>query len=423
MGCKNIPNSLGESCIWRDSHAFFISIYLEPDCRLFGRVHPFKAMGKTAVAAMTSFDLLVVLVLGTAITEPIVTKRLGIASYYSVAIAMIYLVFSRLSIANRFKKILRSSPTVLIRNGDIDEKGLRKVRVSVNELLGELRINGYSNVQDVEMATMNDKTLGKNEISRYNPYTTHKELGPIGDWLGGSSTPLFTLASFLVLVAALMAQMAELRATREEFTKQNEESRVQNKLLSIQRFENTFFQMVSLHHQIVNSIEDIEEVRDHGIGIYPQGNTNSTAVIIRGRTVLSNWCRDYGISSTRVNRSYDQLMENFNNLYNDKESTLGHYFRNLYHIVHFINSSSELIIYNESNKKDEQKTLEERRKYIRIIRAQLSTRELLLLFYNALTDNGRAFYDLIVEYRLLNNLRLEVIPSTLHDEFSRMNQH
>ncbi|MEB3101419.1 DUF421 domain-containing protein [Ferviditalea candida] len=115
-----------------------------------------RLMGKTAVATMTSFDLLVVLVLGTAITEPIVTKRLGIASYYSVAIAMIYLAFSRLSIANRFKKILRSSPTVLIRNGDIDEQGLRKSRITVNELLGELRVNGYPNVQDVEMATMEE---------------------------------------------------------------------------------------------------------------------------------------------------------------------------------------------------------------------------------------------------------------------------
>ena len=38
-------------------------------------------------------------------------------------------------------------------------------------------------------------------------YPTHKELGPIGDWLGGSSTPFFTVASFFILVASRKSQL------------------------------------------------------------------------------------------------------------------------------------------------------------------------------------------------------------------------
>lgn len=104
-----------------------------------------RIMGKKAVAEMSSFDLLVTIVLGTTITEPIVTKRLGVASYFAIAITIVYLVFSFLSLSNKFKRIITSSPTVLLRNGDIDERGLRKVRLNIDEFIGTLRVKGYEN--------------------------------------------------------------------------------------------------------------------------------------------------------------------------------------------------------------------------------------------------------------------------------------
>lgn len=115
-----------------------------------------RIMGKKAVSQMSSFDLLVVLVLGIIISEPIVTKRLGIASYYAIAITVVYFAFSLLAIKGKFKTILTGSPTVLIRNGDIDEKGLRKVRISVDELLGELRQKGYANASDLALVVLEE---------------------------------------------------------------------------------------------------------------------------------------------------------------------------------------------------------------------------------------------------------------------------
>jgi uncharacterized membrane protein YcaP (DUF421 family) len=99
---------------------------------------------------------LVVLVLGTVISEPLVTKRLGIASYYSVAIVGVYILFTYLALKNRFKGMLHSKPTVLGRNGKIDEKGLHKVKLTVEELLAELRLKGFIKVTDVEMAIMEE---------------------------------------------------------------------------------------------------------------------------------------------------------------------------------------------------------------------------------------------------------------------------
>ena len=256
--------------------------------------------------------------------------------------------------------------------------------------------------------------------SRFLIEDKYQNLGPIGDWLGGSSTPFFTLASFFILVAALLAQMAELKATREEFSQQNKEFKEQNKLLGIQRFESTFFQMVSLHHQIINSVENVEEIMDYS-GM--QGIRTSAAVVQRGRQVLTKKASNYGILSTQLNQDAEKLVEKFNIFYESNEDILGHYFRNLYHIVMFIDNSRELIVYDDQNNINDLETKKERKKYIRILRAQLSTTEMLLLLYNSLTEQGEAFYSLIVEYKLLNNLRKNVIPPGLHEIFNQMNQN
>jgi hypothetical protein len=67
---------------------------------------------------------------------------------------------------------------------------------------------------------------------------------------------------------------------------------------------------------------------------------------------------------------------------------LDHYFRNLYHIVKFIDNSE----------------VDDARRYTSLVRAQLSPAELFLLFYNCLTPRGEKFKPLIEKYGLLEQL-------------------
>lgn len=130
--------------IWTPVAVFFVGYIL------------FRIMGKKAVAEMNSFDLLVILVLGTAISEPVVTKKLGLASYYSAAIASVYIIFSYLALNNKLKGLLHSSPTILIDKGNIQEDGLKKTKLTVDELLAEVRLKGYTKISDVELAVMEE---------------------------------------------------------------------------------------------------------------------------------------------------------------------------------------------------------------------------------------------------------------------------
>lgn len=118
-----------------------------------------RIAGKKAVSEMNSFDLLFVIVMGTIISEPLVTQDVPRALLYSGVFLVIYILFSRATLNNKLRWLLIASPTVLIRNGDIDEKGLKKSKMTVGELLSELRTKGYTKASDVEIAVLED--MGK----------------------------------------------------------------------------------------------------------------------------------------------------------------------------------------------------------------------------------------------------------------------
>jgi uncharacterized membrane protein YcaP (DUF421 family) len=115
--------------------------------------------GKKAVSEMNSFDLLFIVVLSTIVTEPLVDKNTVKALSYGGVFLTIYILFSFATLNNKLRWFLIAKPTVLIRNGDIDEKGLRKSRITTGELISTLRQKGYVNTADVELAVLED--MGK----------------------------------------------------------------------------------------------------------------------------------------------------------------------------------------------------------------------------------------------------------------------
>jgi hypothetical protein len=77
----------------------------------------------------------------------------------------------------------------------------------------------------------------------------------------GTTAPLLTFISFLAVVITVRTQKEQLELQNQQLInsmKEMQETRKdmerQNKTLSVQRFENTFFQMVNLHNQIVQAM-------------------------------------------------------------------------------------------------------------------------------------------------------------------------
>lgn len=116
----------------------------------------FRWFGKKAVAEMSTFDLLITMLVATTIVGPLVSSHLGVALYYAAIVGAVYMAFSYLTLNNRAKKVLVSNPTVLIRQGDIVEEGLHRSRMTVGQLMGELRSKGFTQTADVELAVLEE---------------------------------------------------------------------------------------------------------------------------------------------------------------------------------------------------------------------------------------------------------------------------
>ena len=126
--------------------------------------------GKKAVSQMHSFDVLYIIVIGNIVSQPIQKDKLWEGMLYTLVFVLLYKLFMRLSLQNKLRWILYESPTVLIRNGDIDRKGLKKVRLPIDEFLAQLRIQGYTETKDIEMATLEDSgVLSVIPKSEYRP--------------------------------------------------------------------------------------------------------------------------------------------------------------------------------------------------------------------------------------------------------------
>lgn len=71
-----------------------------------------------------------------------------------------------------FKKLFEAKPSILIKRGKLDQGELLRVRLPIEELLGELRLQGVANIDTVEYAIMEQN--GKISVilrEEYQPLT------------------------------------------------------------------------------------------------------------------------------------------------------------------------------------------------------------------------------------------------------------
>ena len=237
------------------------------------------------------------------------------------------------------------------------------------------------------------------------------ERGTFGDMFGAVNA-LFSGLAFAGLIVTLLyqkeelkLQREELRETRNELNAQKLEFQEQNKTMKRQRFENTFFNMLSLQQEIIANLSyeyyASPNIRPHNIPeeIFYKGAPKGQ---LHGRETFEGIYK-HAIIEYNGDRHDDGIIkilkQNGYIAYPVISVTtrFDHYFRHLYHIYKFVDTSD---LIEDSERYD----------YACIIRSQLSDYELVMMFYNCLTANGRdKFKPLIEKYAVFNNLRLELL--------------
>lgn len=306
--------------------------------------------------------------------------------------------------------------------------------------------------------------------------------GLFGDMFGAVNAIFSGLAFAGIIISLYMQrielkiQRKELKLTRKEVKRTNKEFKLQNQTMEVQKFENQYYKMIDLHKENVNEIiiPFFDSVISYDSTKYnPLNGVTTSDTFLRevigkkgfvdmveelhvclhdAMDILSKYSykkndilkfaysiffwgvySDFSVSN-KISEEHQKIVkgligqkqksykENLSLKSNQEintryvpfqghESRLAHYYRHLFQVVKYVVKQEEkdLITYDET------------RQYLRVLRAQLSNSEQLMLYYNYICgfgDNwdklGKKGYKFLTKYRMIHNLpigRVKVVEN------------
>lgn len=199
-----------------------------------------------------------------------------------------------------------------------------------------------------------------------------EERASIGETFGAVNA-LFAGLAFVAVVITIYLQSQAIKETREDQRRQS----VEQERIS---FENKFFQLLAIHNSIIEGIEKPQQA-------------GSNIIIVKGRQRLRKLYEEFAEaylaeSSKTPQDTFAAICRAFGIVFKNNEHDLAHYFRHIYHIIAFIDKA---IL-----------TEEQKWEFVKLFRAQLSSHELFLIFYNGLwyKEGKGKFKPLLEKYAL-----------------------
>ena len=113
--------------------------------------------GKRDIAQLNTFDLLVMLLLSNVVQNAIIgddDSLLGGLVGAATLIALNAIVVRLVARDDRLSRVFEGSETVLVRNGEIDERALRREGLRRGDVVAALRHQGADSVQEVALAKL-----------------------------------------------------------------------------------------------------------------------------------------------------------------------------------------------------------------------------------------------------------------------------
>ncbi len=212
--------------------------------------------------------------------------------------------------------------------------------------------------------------------------SNHSRWGEFGDFVGGTLNPLYSLLALLALLLTIGLQNRELKNSAKELARSVRAMEEQAKAIKRQNFERTFFEMVHLHHEIVRALD----LRDENGQVTTAGRDCFKVFYERFKEIhgKANAKHGGGGQSSIIQHAWSAFFQKY-------QHEIGHYFRNFHRILKFVDESDLL----------------DKANYTGILRAQMSTYELTLLFYNSLHPTGAKMKPMLERYRMLENIDLD----------------
>lgn len=123
----------------------------------FSMLFAMKLVGKRQIGEMQTSELVAAFFLSELASFAVTNRKIpvyyGLIPIFLMVLIEVLVSYFALKIPI-VKRVLEFSPSVLIRDGNVLEKELRKNRVTLDELLSMLRLNGYYDISKVRFAIL-----------------------------------------------------------------------------------------------------------------------------------------------------------------------------------------------------------------------------------------------------------------------------
>ncbi|MBQ7793595.1 MAG: DUF421 domain-containing protein [Clostridia bacterium] len=137
-----------------------------------------RIMGKRQIGEMQPSELVVAIMISDLASIPMQDTNIpllsGVVPVLTLLVAevgMSYLCLKSIKV----RRLFTGEPSIIIYNGVVLEKELRKLRFSLSDLAEQLRINGCSGVAEIQTAIL--ETNGQLSIIKKSPPLTAEDLG------------------------------------------------------------------------------------------------------------------------------------------------------------------------------------------------------------------------------------------------------
>lgn len=116
-----------------------------------------RIMGKGELSKMSPFQLIVLFMIAELASIPIespdVSMITGVTAIFALLFLQVFISFISIK-SEKLKNFFNGKPSILIDKGDINFKELKKLRITINDLMEQLRIGNSPDVSEVEYAVM-----------------------------------------------------------------------------------------------------------------------------------------------------------------------------------------------------------------------------------------------------------------------------
>jgi len=111
-------------------------------------------MHHKGIGQLSMFELLIIIGLGSAIGDPMIyTKQVSLPQAF-VAITVVIAIFKAIDYltmkSKRFQRFAEEEPTLLVKDGQFSEDGLKKARLSKKEYYAHMRLGGIRDISEID---------------------------------------------------------------------------------------------------------------------------------------------------------------------------------------------------------------------------------------------------------------------------------